>query len=195
MDEYSYNEDNGFVAEISESLYEDGSWFFDNKEIFFYDDGNCTEHRTTDQNGNIVERSLFEYNTNLLADGLLPYTPEVVRPTTFNNTNLYTLEHWYALDVEHVLQYVCDYIYKYVDITEHPTESVASMNVYPNPTSDFINIEKGGRITIYDINGRIVLSAHSDSEQINVSNLPSGNYIINVTNELGSNNAKFTISR
>lgn len=60
--------------------------------------------------------------------------------------------------------------------------------------SDFIDIEKGCQITILDIYGRVVFR-HIAIEQTNVSNLPAGKYIINVTNESGSNCARFTISK
>lgn len=58
--------------------------------------------------------------------------------------------------------------------------STQKIKVYPNPTSDFITIDKDrfNEIKIYDLTGRIVLT--SKSNRINVKSLINGIYIINV---------------
>lgn len=198
IQEYSYNSTNGFVDEINTSYYEDGDWLFDNKQKYFYDEnGNCTEYRVTDNRNNVVEKSLFEYDSRLLADAIIPYSPEMERPKTFNNTNLYTIEHWFTVDDDHVLQYVCDYQYKYQDITGiDNNEEASSTTIFPNPASEFITIENGGAIEIFDMQGRIVKTANASiHEQISVSDLPSGNYIIKISNEKGISGEKLIINR
>ena len=196
--EYSYNNENGFVDEIYTTNYEDGSWYFDNKQNFFYDaNGNCTEYRVTDNSNQIVERSLFEYTDKLLANAVIPYSPEMERPKTFNNTNLYTVEHWYSVDDNHVLQYICDYQYKYQDIAEVESHNATNTSsVYPNPANDIITIENEGTIEIIDMNGRTIKTKVTNGkEQINISDLPEGNYIIKVSNETSTNSEKIIICR
>lgn len=56
------------------------------------------------------------------------------------------------------------------------------LELYPNPTSDMLNLsEKVNNIEIYAIDGRKVMSFES-AEQINVSSLSSGTYIIKAKN-------------
>lgn len=60
------------------------------------------------------------------------------------------------------------------------------VNVFPNPTTDYIHFELAdyinGRIAIYDINGREVLTQNIDSKNvsINLNTLESGNYIYRI---------------
>lgn len=196
--EYSYDSITGFVKEICTTYYENGNWYYDSKQNFYYDaNGNCIEYRVYDNGYRIVEKSLFEYDDRLIANAVIPYSPEIERPKTFNNTNLYTTEHWYTVDDDHVLQYVCDYIYFYKDYAGIEEHNAIATNVYPNPANDFITVENEGAVEISDMQGRIVKTANtsSQSEQISVSDLPSGNYLIKVTNDSKSTVSKFIISR
>ncbi len=61
------------------------------------------------------------------------------------------------------------------------------VKVYPNPAADFITVEglNSGTVVLYDINGRIALSAaHQFNQSIDVSSLAAGVYVIEVRNEL-----------
>jgi len=56
-----------------------------------------------------------------------------------------------------------------------------SISVYPNPTGGILNVESGKEIKeldIYDLNGRKLLAAQN--KRIDISALPSGNYILKV---------------
>ncbi|HKL39809.1 MAG TPA: T9SS type A sorting domain-containing protein, partial [Cryomorphaceae bacterium] len=62
---------------------------------------------------------------------------------------------------------------------------VELINVYPNPTSDFIQIDLNGtdaridQISIFDVTGKMVLQENNTAGQfiqIEVSNLPQGQY-------------------
>jgi len=74
----------------------------------------------------------------------------------------------------------------------------AKLAVYPNPTSSFINISNGENILlndvqITDINGRTVksLKLNGVSEtQINVSELSSGVYMMNISSDMGTTTKK-----
>ena len=58
------------------------------------------------------------------------------------------------------------------------------IQVYPNPTNDFINIKIESElksIEIYNIQGQKILT--SNQKQVNVSHLASGVYLVQVTNQ------------
>jgi len=66
--------------------------------------------------------------------------------------------------------------------------------IYPNPSSDILNIqteEKITKIDIFDLSGKLLITKYNN-EKINISNLPKGNYIINIHTRLGISNSKFT---
>ena len=55
------------------------------------------------------------------------------------------------------------------------------IQIYPNPTTDFINIsskEKINTAEIYDINGRMLLKTNKIDDEISLENLNSGIYLI-----------------
>ena len=64
--------------------------------------------------------------------------------------------------------------------------------IYPNPTSSYLTITNNDasqtsvKYAIVDLTGRIVISGTTAfNEKINIENLSSGNYIIQLNNELG----------
>ncbi len=70
-----------------------------------------------------------------------------------------------------------------------------SINIYPNPTSDVLNISsKNGlemkEIEITDLSGRIVRTLNN-ATTINVSDLSAGTYLIDITTNEGKASSKF----
>ena len=67
--------------------------------------------------------------------------------------------------------------------------AVSSVNIYPNPTQDALVIN-GLRdvqtVRVYDLQGKLLLSvqAQSDNTEVNVSNLPQGDYLLQVGAEI-----------
>ncbi|WP_051878914.1 ELWxxDGT repeat protein [Chryseobacterium sp. FH1] len=67
--------------------------------------------------------------------------------------------------------------------------------VYPNPASDVVNISGDSKISsvqVYDLSGKVLSNQTSDSKQLqmNVSDLPKGNYIIKVLSDGKSSSHK-----
>jgi len=68
----------------------------------------------------------------------------------------------------------------------------SDVQVYPNPASNLFTLKTGevsnAHISLIDINGQIVSQQKAESNEtgVNVSNLPKGNYIIEVKTETGS---------
>lgn len=70
-----------------------------------------------------------------------------------------------------------------------------TINIYPNPTSDYININSNKKITLkniylYDISGKEILIKTPTHNRIDLSNLPSGVYIIKIMTDIGTFNKK-----
>ena len=72
-----------------------------------------------------------------------------------------------------------------------------SFVVYPNPTKDILNIQQeiGSKlqISIFDVTGKLLLTAHSSEKQIqiNTNNLPNGLYVISIQSETGKSSQMF----
>ena len=73
--------------------------------------------------------------------------------------------------------------------TDYVLGNSAFLEVFPNPVQQLLNInlkafEGGSTIQLYDVNGTQVMSKKSNhaKEQLNVSTLPSGIYLIKVIN-------------
>lgn len=73
---------------------------------------------------------------------------------------------------------------------EFATISEEVISVYPNPSKDVINVNSSinsfNSISIVDLNGRVVKNVNFDAvteAQINISDLASGVYVMNVTSE------------
>ncbi|MBO5838375.1 MAG: T9SS type A sorting domain-containing protein [Bacteroidales bacterium] len=188
---YTYN-NSGNLTLITYETYDGISdWGLYGTRTYTYNEvGNCTEMHAYDADENETERSIFTYDNRLLEETLMPWTPEMTRPETFNNKNIYTLEEYWALDVDFVLQYVCDYEYNYVSIDEGvglADVEQLPLTITPNPTENIIVLsglaEGTHQMEIVDMAGRIVMSDNvSNSKQIDLSELQKGCYLVKVMN-------------
>jgi hypothetical protein len=73
--------------------------------------------------------------------------------------------------------------------------SIKQFKLYPNPSTDYFrisNIEKAN-VVITDVTGKVVLQTEGVDENslINVSNLNSGIYLVNIKNESMNETIKF----
>jgi len=73
------------------------------------------------------------------------------------------------------------------------------VSIYPNPANEILNIKnaENSDIEIYDLLGRVILSKSNISlnEQINVSRLTTGTYIIKITNNNQVKTEKFIVNK
>lgn len=69
-------------------------------------------------------------------------------------------------------------------------ENLTSYKVYPNPTSNFINIEGDFEsIKIYDLSGKLIMTKNTSDKTIDVSSLAKGEYVLKLytqSNTVGS---------
>lgn len=187
--EYTYNND-GNLTLITYNTFDGYAWSVYGTRTYTYNEaGNCTEVHAYDADENETERSLFTYDNRLLEETLMPWTPEITRPETFTNKNIYTLEEYWALDANFVLQYVCDYEYNYVDIDAVGLADVEQLplTIAPNPTESLITLSrlKEGvhQMEVIDMAGRVVMTQEiKNNAIINLSSLQKGCYLVKVTN-------------
>lgn len=187
--EYTYNND-GNLTLVTYNTFDGYAWSVYGTRTYTYNEaGNCTEVHAYDADENETERSIFTFDNRLLEETLMPWTPEITRPETYTNKNIYRLEEYWALDANFTLQYVCDYEYNYVDIDAVGLADVkeSPLNITPNPTKDVIILSglKEGvhQMEIIDMAGRVMMQGSiTNNATINLSDLQKGCYLVKVTN-------------
>lgn len=197
---YTYTDNR--LTTVYDSIYDvvDG-WMYYGKQTYVYDQlGNTTEYHHYDANDKEIERSVYVFDQRTVEETLIPWTPEIVRPRTFNNVNIYTREKYWTLDTELVLQYVGDYIYTYVDIDAVGLTDVEQLPlaIAPNPAENVITLSGFGegvyKMDILDMSSRIVMSANvNNSMQINLSQLESGCYLVRISGNEGVYTSKLIV--
>ena len=85
-----------------------------------------------------------------------------------------------------------------LQVAHHEIPREIILNLYPNPTSKYLNIGTSEEtvvsfVEIIDIQGKLVMSTKvsGGSTEIDVSNLPAGNYIIKAFTSRGIVDRKF----
>lgn len=83
------------------------------------------------------------------------------------------------------------------------SNSAGTVNVYPNPANDIVNIHCGtlkgaATITITDVAGRVLITSQATladaASQVNVSGLNSGLYLINIATTEGHISGRFSVT-
>jgi len=84
----------------------------------------------------------------------------------------------------------------------HEKNVSASIKLYPNPASEVLNVELANNsnsklsLFFYDLSGKLLLSSVSYGEQVNISSLPNGFYIVRIdTNQATSTFHKLRVLR
>lgn len=186
---YSYNSLGQLVLE-RDSMSDNGtSWAFSSTRTYSYDaGGNCVLYEATDYTGEVAERSEYRYDLSIfLTDVTMPAYPEMERPKSYQNVNALSTESWWTLDVNHQLQYVCDYNYEYNGHAVGIRQAAATqLTVSPNPASGRVAVEglpdAPTAVRLLDAAGRTVMTVRlSDASNIlDVSFLHPGLYLLSV---------------
>jgi hypothetical protein len=87
-----------------------------------------------------------------------------------NSTNPYDI--WYAR--------IDNFGTPYSPTAVAPYKPPHMLNVYPNPTRDFVYFAEAGQLSLFNTSGQQVLSATLQGQQVNLSSLPSGLYLYQV---------------
>jgi hypothetical protein len=70
-----------------------------------------------------------------------------------------------------------------LSVTEHPNQGTVS--IFPNPANTIINFDCKKGFQIYSSTGQLVKQSSQATTQINISDLPTGLYILKTENQLG----------
>ena len=84
-----------------------------------------------------------------------------------------------------------------------PTNALAEIKVYPNPTKGVVNIDLAAdtfgesTFVMYDVQGRQVISKKSSNaiEVLNIENLSEGIYMLTIENDLGKTTRKVVVNK
>lgn len=74
------------------------------------------------------------------------------------------------------------------------TKTTAEISVYPNPVNEilhFTGLDNTDRVEVYDLNGKLVLSANGSNNTISVASLATGSYIVKLYSADASATARF----
>ncbi|MBL0145565.1 MAG: T9SS type A sorting domain-containing protein [Chitinophagaceae bacterium] len=150
---------------------------------------------------NEVNTSYFDIERSSNS-GLYSKIGSVVAVNTSGNNN-------YAFEDVQPLKGVNFYRLKQVDIDGKTTysnivkvlfdEYGKQVNIYPNPATQLVNIDFGGRqktviINVYDAQGRQVIITSMQNQQplkLNINHLPKGKYIVQLSDGETNNTANF----
>ena len=182
------------VAEY-DSLSQDGrNWVYNGYATYSYNNSNdCEEYHRYDNVNREVERKVYSFDMDMtMAETLFPWHPELTRPVAYQNTHVYDREEWHSLDVDFVLQHVCDYLYEYEGVNGIADRTALSpLTVYPNPAHDYVVMEgldnEPCRVEVFDALGRLVFVGESVSkgQKLYVGQLPEGCYVIKASSTKG----------
>lgn len=196
---FTYNDQGLVVAETDSTSDDEGAtWDYYGVRTYEYDNyGNCTQYEYTDYSHRVADRNVYTYDYNMpLEQVLVPWTPELIRPNTYQNVHACTSEAWYTVDDNHILQYVCDYIYQYADINAGIQRAEQlTLQVMPNPASEQVSIMGLGEalqsVQVVDVAGHTVMESllSATKNTLNISSLVKGMYIV----RMGDRSAKLMV--
>ena len=128
-------------------------------------------------NGNIeLMLRVAEVVSNYGSFSIYPMFLETIR-FNLNSTNM-TVGNDYSIALQGLYLY-----YGKVVVTATDFTSDTYLDIYPNPTSDFIFVPQelsGKNYSLIDIDGRVISRGVLNGNSINVSGLSKGLYILNV---------------
>lgn len=182
---YEYN-GSGKLAYKTYYVYDEPLWSLYEREEFIYDAaGNCIDHSVRNSGNDYIDRRLYTYDQSVSSSEVsMPYyIPELGYPETFEDPNMRTIERWYSLDDNQVLQFICDYYYIYTVWNGIEEVEVEATSVYPNPVENVLNIqvdEKAISAVLYDMQGRMLQSSACNAgvNYLDMSYLPAGVYFV-----------------
>jgi len=136
---------------------------------------------------------------------LLPYGNYLIRPDGMSrrlanaDTVIYNARSFNFPNRDFYFYEDTIFSYNPLVINEISPKNGSGIQIYPNPAENILNIytaniqNKELEISIYDVNGRVLLSSKflGNKATIDVSPLESGIYFIRIKNKLPYNNVKF----
>ncbi|WP_010182889.1 T9SS type A sorting domain-containing protein [Aquimarina agarilytica] len=170
----------------NETYHTVGVWWKDERNITFYLDGEEAGSVVVGQhnNGQFFEERIFTRNQQLIWDLWTrdaDWLGGLADKSHLSDDSINTMR----VDWVHTFKLVEDTTLSNFDVS-NPAELAT---VYPNPVNDELNIymvdlNKGATATLYDNNGRLILTEElkSDKDQVSLSELAKGIYYLKIKN-------------
>lgn len=179
---------NGTIVDISAAPFVSGQFTNVNGPVVYDNYYNRVCFASYDSSGNIIFKR-FNPNTYLLFDSL-PITQAfgTVKSLITCGNGCYA----FNTTDNNVI------IIKDSTLGLSETEDKSTLSIYPNPTTDYLNIKsdlKIKEIQISDINGRIINNLDFQDHKINLTSLQTGIYIAKITDENGKITTKKIIKK
>jgi hypothetical protein len=180
----------------------------------FGDTLNAAGENDSTNGDDFFKLNIYGYNTGSLVDSTIFNLADY----TFENSNEdYLVNTWEYVDIANSLVDSVVFVltssdvglygmntpaYFSIDnIGNYPLTSVSEIlpidfKIYPNPSSDLIKFKNNGnensyKVNIYDIYGRIIISNSNSPEELNISSLSKGQYIVQIISEDNNFNEVF----
>ena len=141
-----------------------------------------------------AETAVFEEYPDLVNDGLTFEMYSYMDGTNNSHVNFLKVNNgmhrWYtgnSNDIDYTEE-IIKFFTGTMDVTDIVEQSAETLTLFPNPAKDFIQVENADEVSIFDLNGRLVLKG---SGKIDVTSLPDGMYFV----KAGNQNRKLIINR
>jgi hypothetical protein len=127
------------------------------------------------------ETAIFEEYPDLVNDGLTFEMYSYLDGTNDSRVGFIKvnngLHRWYLggnNDIDYTEE-IAKFFTGTIDVTDIAEQNESSLNLYPNPATDFIFVETQNAVHIFDLCGKLVLQGCG---RIDVSSLPEGMYFV-----------------
>jgi len=191
--EYSYNDNNDMIQKIYYH-YTDNNVVYDYKHTYTFDNNHNAlieiDYQWDTDDWLEYRKYEYSYNTNyLLSETILPFE-SVINDIDFKYLNILKTSKYFTKSDNDWSQIATTTLYysEHDLVSTQEKQSTKNIKVYPNPASDYINVSFANNtkdailFNLFNIQGQIVLSKTiKNNEQINISNLPKGMYLYNVS--------------
>lgn len=204
-----YRNGNGTIDEIIEEEWNGSAWVLDGRDTFTYNGSNISSVKYDERNGAVWEES---FTTTYVLDGngnrtsetdtfvgggspeTITYTYDMsAQMSSFDNpfADYNGLEYLYEdypyfnkiLSSTSTNNYRTTYDYNNVlSIDKVLNKSAVSLEIYPNPSTDYITVKSSeiiNNIKIFDALGNEVIS--TNQKTITINHLSKGMYLVNVS--------------
>ena len=179
---WQYNE-LGQCSRVDYYYWNYTSWSLSKSDVFEFDEVGNTHTKTIYENGTLADRKTYAYDLETaIEDVIMPVDPEGDYSwVTFANRPLGYA--WETADANGTLQYICDYLYNYCEVSTGINDilsDIQELNLYPNPTNGLVKLNKKGiqQVEVLDMSGRTVMQQNQNCDTVDLSNLSSGLYIM-----------------
>ncbi|MEE9462523.1 MAG: T9SS type A sorting domain-containing protein [Bacteroidales bacterium] len=116
------------------------------------------------------------------------------------NLELFIAEKGFRMDIGNLEEWgIVEFVYGTPDYINGIKQNLTKkfLTVYPNPASDFINVNvnEPGILQIFDVNGSLILSGYCErgTNRINISSLSTGFYFVKINSSNSVCTGKFII--